>query len=530
MNLINDPWIPVIRQSGGYCRIAPWQIAEPDDPVVELAADRADFQGALYQFLIGLLQTCVAPVDGETWAEWYESPPSPQQLSRSFELLIPVFALTNEIGQPAFMQDLTLEEAEQKDIAALLMEAPGSQTLRNNLDFFVKGGQVNAICPACAAQALFTLQTNAPSGGAGHRVGLRGGGPLTTLLQPVGPSTLWQKLWLNVLDSSARLNSADSVIDAAVFPWLGPTRISDKTGQSTLPGDVHPLQMYWGMPRRIRLQPTERNGCCDLCGEPAEALFSHYVTRNYGTNYEGAWLHPLTPYRIDAKNEAPPLSLKGQKGGLGYRHWLGLVLGDEDNGNRPATVVSALLEDKEIWLDSGRQLQLWCFGYDMDNMKARCWYDQVLPVFALPGQRVIKVQEWARQLLSAARDTAPLLRQYIKEAWYRSPKNATGDFSFIDSEFWSVTEPAFYRQLQALVEASETEDRAPAEIYKQWFKALNTAVDKLFSQFALQTRVEDLDLKRVMTARQHLLGRFHKLKSIKLLKDKGLLAKEATHG
>lgn len=530
MNLIHDPWIPALRQDGSYCRIAPWQIAETDNPVVELAAPRADFQGGLYQFLIGLLQCVCAPEDGEAWAEWYQSPPDAATLAQQFSVLATAFELTSEAGKPAFLQDLTLEDGEQKDIAGLLIEAPGGKTLKDNLDFFIKGGRVNAICPACAAQALFTLHTNAPSGGVGHRVGLRGGGPLTTLLQPVGQHTLWHALWLNVLEQRHDLYCHDNPLTAAIFPWLSPTRLSDKGGQSTLPGDVHPLQMYWGMPRRIRLQPALTEGRCDLCGDHSDMLVSHYLTRNYGTNYEGPWRHPLTPYRLDKKNEAPPLSLKGQKGGLSYRHWLGLTIEDKDNGDTAASVVQSLVQDKEMYLDSGVQMQLWCFGYDMDNMKARCWYDHTLPVFVLPAAQITALQRWVEALLMPAKEASPLLRKAIREAWYRSPENADGDVSFIDTEFWQTTENRFYQSVHQLAIAVQSQERLPADVATSWWKTLQHTLEQLFDQYALHTRVEDLDLRRVITARAYLLGKFHSLKTVKALKSDNQRTQEVTHG
>src|SRR5690606_10811453 len=100
----------------------------------------------------------------------------------------------------AFLQDFTVLDDEPKELAALLIDAPGGKTLKDNLDHFVKGGTLAGACASCTASALFTLQTNAPSGGVGHRVGLRGGGPLTSLLLPENVhASLWQKLWLNVL-------------------------------------------------------------------------------------------------------------------------------------------------------------------------------------------------------------------------------------------------------------------------------------------------------------------------------------------
>src|SRR5690606_23132605 len=141
----------------------------------------------------------------------------------------------------------------------------------------------------------------------------RGGGPLTSLLLPESPhASLWHKLWLNVLTQNEFVQNPATPI-ADIFPWLAVTRVSDKTGGATLPDDVHKLQMYWGMPRRIRIEPGESNGVCDLCGVSDVELYSHFRTKNYGVNYEGPWVHPLTPYRFDAKNEQPPLSLKGQQ-------------------------------------------------------------------------------------------------------------------------------------------------------------------------------------------------------------------------
>ena len=92
MNLIESPWIPVRRESG-ECHIAPWQLTEADDPVLELAAPRPDFNGALLQFLIGLLQTACPPEDGDIWADWLEEPPPPEILSEKLQPFAHAFEL-----------------------------------------------------------------------------------------------------------------------------------------------------------------------------------------------------------------------------------------------------------------------------------------------------------------------------------------------------------------------------------------------------------------------------------------------------
>ncbi|WP_445367147.1 type I-E CRISPR-associated protein Cse1/CasA [Methylomonas sp. BW4-1] len=515
MNLIADRWIPVIRQNGLHDLAAPWQIAETENPVIEINAPRPDFHGALYQFLIGLLQTGFAPEDEDQWLEYWEEAPDSTDLQGRLSSLSPAFELTGDNG-PAFLQDLALPDGEAKPIAALLIEAPGGKTLKDNLDHFIKRGSANQLCPSCAASALFTLQTNAPSGGVGHRVGLRGGGPLTTLVLPkASQTTLWQKLWLNVFNQED-LQPLDK-LELSIMPWLDKTRTSEK-GQITTPVDVHPLHAYWGMPRRIRLSETPEPGICDVCGCDAKTLFREYRTKNYGTNYDGAWQHPLTPYRHDPKKVNPPLSLKGQQGGLGYRHWLGLALQDDSNGDKAAKIVCQYNQERGRKLADRGGAALWCFGYDMDNMKARCWYEARFPVFYLSAQQQRNLVGWAGELIAAARETVKILRSEVKAAWFRRPEDAKGDMSQIDAQFWQASEAEFFRLLERLATLSDGGGMAPADIYADWFAALRSKMIEVFEVATLSATPEDLDLKRIINARKSMLGRFHGNKIVKQLK------------
>ncbi|MCP4118726.1 MAG: type I-E CRISPR-associated protein Cse1/CasA [Desulfobacteraceae bacterium] len=299
MNLIHDSWIPVLRNDGVRDLIPPKEISDPS--IINIYAPRPDFTGALCQFLIGLLQTGCMPKDMRDWKAKWEKPPERAFLESRFERVASFFEL--DADGPAFMQDFNLPESESKPISALLIEAPGDKTIRDNLDHFVKGGQVNLICRRCAASSVLTLQINAPSGGVGHRTGIRGGGPLTTLVMPCendGPASLWQRLWLNVFPA-CEINDFTRNIKLthpeALFPWLGETRTSDKKGVDTFPKDAHPLQMYWAMPRRIRLEFSGNvSGPCDLCGRKDDIYATGFRTKNYGVNYVGPWLHPLSPH------------------------------------------------------------------------------------------------------------------------------------------------------------------------------------------------------------------------------------------
>ena len=57
VNLLSAPWLAFKRRNGEIEYRPPTAIADPE--VIELAMPRADFQGAAYQWLIGLLQNGV---------------------------------------------------------------------------------------------------------------------------------------------------------------------------------------------------------------------------------------------------------------------------------------------------------------------------------------------------------------------------------------------------------------------------------------------------------------------------------------
>lgn len=519
MNLLTSDWIPVFRQNGAEEIVSPAAIGELDNPILEINAPRADFQGALYQLLIGLLQTTFAPEDQSSWRARYQTPPSPDELTKAFQPFREAFELS--ASGPAFLQDFNLPAGETKPISALLIDSPGAKTVKDNLDLFIKRDDSMQLCSACAATALFTLQTNAPAGGAGHRVGLRGGGPLTTLIQPRSPeSSLWQKLWLNVLNSE-ELDTPAQALDPNVFPWLAETRRSDKTGGITTPNDVYRLQAYWGMPRRIRLEKNEVSGTCSICRADVDEVFRTFRMQNYGVNYDGPWLHPLTPYRHDPKQKELPLSLKGQPGGFSYRHWLGLVFADGDNGDKAAEIVTAHVQRQRFLPGEQGHARLWCFGYDLDNMKARCWYDSTMPLFALSPQHWKKISTFiSRDMLKPASDAVSLLRKYLKQAWLGTGGDKSADFTFIDKDFWPSTEPIFYEVVQSLMENVEEEEIWTSDQAKRWHGALASYVMATFDRWALSGPPEDLDMKRVIDARQALQKLFLGSKAMKALRER----------
>ena len=500
-NLISEPWLPVQRRSGATGWVAPSQINEriDEDPIVGFAWPRPDFNGAAHEFLIGLLSTAAAPSDDDGWTEWWWQPPTTETLAARFAGIAHAFNLDGP--GPRFLQDLDpLDGAKMEQIAALLMDAPGAQTLRNNADLFVKRGGTATLCRAAAAMALYTLSAYAPSGGAGHRTSLRGGGPMTTLVvaEHGQGQTLWGRLWPNVEtqeEIGGRATEALRPRDAAlVFPWLAATRTSQKNGgKSTAQPDVHPLQAYWGMPRRIRLQFEEADGRpCSLTNARDAVVVAQYRTKNYGVNYVSeSFDHPLSPYyrQREGKERLP---VHPKPGGISYRLWPGLICRTGDGLGDPAQVV-------RHWhrKDVG-DARVMAFGYDMDNMKARAWVEGEMPVWRLRG-----LEDFVLRATAGAEVVARLLTNAVKSALYDSPKSARGDYRFIADVFYRETEPRLHAVLaeaKRQIETNNDADDPPQMACEDWRKALVDGARRLFDHFAPADGLESRDMKRLVKA------------------------------
>lgn len=507
MSLLNDSWMPVRDKSGVRRWISPAQLGDPD--IVAFDADRADFNGALNQFAIGLLTT-FAPLSSERdWQDWFAKPPAPDVLQSWWSSHEAVFVFDGDGAR--FMQDRALTAKSEFGISGLLIDSPGEKTLSDNCDHFVKRGRIERLCSHCAVMALFTLQVNAPGGGKGHRTGLRGGGPLTTLLICEPTRSLWHDLWLNVMEPPHRdAHGGDPRKSAPhfTFPWLEPiSAIQPEQGQ-TSPIQAHPMHIHWAMPRRIRLDFDHvSDGTCDICHRHSERLLSHYATAPYGLNYKGPWNHVLSPY-YQLKDEWLPLH--PQPGGFGYRHWLPWLVGvvDEKAGQRPAQAISHWQVTKRT-RRLGVEPSVWAFGYDIyNNMKARCWYEAKLPVYSLDecsptDLRLLQsiLQSW----LAAARDSAYALRGAVKAAWFGG--EARGDYSAVDAAFWSRTERPFYELLPQLLDTirSGASDDALIALTETWLRVLQASCEALFNDvFVGAGQIDRSDPRRVAVAHKTL--------------------------
>ena len=319
LNIITDQWIPVRRKDGSRVTIAPWEIADPDLTFPDWP--RPDLNIACLELLIGLVFMADPPRDTEDWRA--RQVPDPDRLKTALEPFAPAFNLLGD--GPRFMQDMEKLEESAKNVSfpdMLFIDSAGGQTSKNNADIMVKRNRYSGLPAAEAAMALFTLQAHAPSGGAGNRTSMRGGGPMVTLVEPHAGG-LWSLVWANTPSGTpAKTND---------LPWCRLARTSEQ-GQFVFPQDVHSVETFFGMPRRLRLISED-------------GAVTGVVQKPYGANYAG-WMHSLTPhYRGKSSSEFLPRHPKPS--GFTYRNWLGVV----ERARRDQSDMARRAETVEMWTD-----------------------------------------------------------------------------------------------------------------------------------------------------------------------------------
>ncbi|BCI67687.1 type I-E CRISPR-associated protein Cse1/CasA [Acetobacter aceti] len=455
LNLINDPWIPVLCTDGSHRIIVPWQMAEPD--VVQPDWPRPDLNIACLELLIGLVFLADPPADSEDWDARRDA--DPQRLQEKLAPYAPAFNLLGD--GPRFLQDLEPLTGGGNPVDMLFIDSAGANTARNNADVMVHRSRYDHLDFPLAAMALYTFQADAPSGGAGNRTSMRGGGPLVTLIDP--EQTLWDMVWANVpCGQSAKMEN---------LPWMRPTRVSDK-GQQTCPpeGELFGAEAFFGMPRRLRLLHDE------------EAV-TGVIQKPWGTNY-ALWKHPLSPYyRLKPGTEWRPKHPRA--GHFGYRNWLGVVL--EKSGGELSELALCLRD----WDERKGGGSVIVAGWSMDNMKPR---DFILSRQRLLSALSVEAEDQLVGLIQAAEAVAVALRNAL------APVLAGGEAREAErEEFFLRTETKFLTHAQA-IERGEDPARA-------WLHDLRTQALGQFDAKALpglnQREVEAIG--RITEARRYLV-------------------------
>lgn len=442
LNLISDAWIPVLTTEG-LRTIAPWQMADP--AIIRPSWPRPDLNLAFLEFLIGLVFLADPPAHDEEWGE--RQAPDPDRLRTRLEPFAPAFNVTGDA--PLFMQDLEALEGKPNPPDMLFIDSAGANTAKNNADLMVRRGRYPALDPALAAMALYTFQAFAPSGGAGNRTSMRGGGPMVTLVDP--GQGLWPLIWANV--PYGRPATPD------VLPWMRQTVTSEKDAK-VWPAEAHPAEALFGMPRRLRLIEDDEG-------------ITGVVQRPYGTNYAG-WVHSLSPYyRMKEGSELLPQHPRA--GLFGYRNWLGIV------AEQPGQDLRHRAFAVNDWRNrGGGAASVIVAGWAMDNMKPLdfIWSEQ--PLIDLPEDRALCLVG----LVTAADFYAQALRGALR------PVLAEGSAR-------EAVREAFYTETQGPFEARVAELTAvnPLEnVARDWVADMRGVAMRLFEARALPG-LADRDIK-----------------------------------
>ncbi len=486
------------------------------DPVIAIAAPRPDFDGALQEFLIGMLSVALKATDEDEWRERWDRPPGPAELQTALNALPAAFDLDADAG-PRFLQDFAPQELASQavlPIDRLAIDSPGEQSIKFNKTLFVKPLRFAQLGRPAGAMALITMQTYAPAGGQGNRTSMRGGGPLTTLADPrqsgskvaADEQPLWYRLWMNAETAEqwrARAPGGGRSAPERHFPWLAATCTSDSKKPPVTPASAHALQAWFGMPRRIRLE-FGNAGVCGLTGILDERVVTGFRMRNFGVEYEG-WRHPLSPYYEDVSVWR---AVHPQPGGISWKDWPDLTLRRATSGREPAAAVtSAGDRARSLGLP---ELRLHAFGYDMDNMKARAWVSSAQPLFVLENE-TDENREWlgllATSLVEATRTAATALSIAIKSAWFDRAEDAGSDPVVPKQRLWAETEILFFEAIRsALAKGLTLEGVSNAR--RGFHAPLQGITLRLFDESTAIGSAPVTALRRHVSARYNLKGTF----------------------
>lgn len=526
-NLLNEDWIPVRRESGQEDWIAPHEVLDSEDPPIAIVAPRADFTGALTEFLVALAQTTFAPLRAGDIKKLIFSPPTAQEWKSQLHPLKPAFELWGD--GPAFMQDLARDFGKAKPSEQLLINAPGNNTIKKNKDLFVKHADI-VLGPRAAAMAILTRQIYDNGLGGGYRSTLRGAGPITTII--LG-STLWETICLNLSTASVWDQDVEAVQapTANVFPWMAPTQTSEGSKPPVTPEDLeHPFAVFWPMPGRYRLIFVDRDEPveCSVTGELTRRVAVEFEAAQYGNNYEGPFVHPLSPFEVDGE-EVSYKRGRDVSGATGtYREWSGFASPFE-NQHEALTTRQFYEQYRYQWVkQSVSKPRLWCFGYHTAQASAIAWVDFTLNLLVTDGddedriRQRERVSEHAGLFVKASTEAFRTVRGQLRKALFSKPPKVKGGKwkkpsdkkiykanlgDELKSRFWDATEDGFYRALERISKEDDI-----VEVHSEWLNTLRAEAYQIFDQVVGVEQLAYTNPKAIAIARNE-LGKFMSIRS-----------------
>jgi CRISPR system Cascade subunit CasA len=504
LNMITDPVFPIVTQSGARRFVCFFDlIQDGNDFPVSFDWPRGDLNIASAELAIGMLCLIYRPVSHKEWEAIWEGSSGIDAADR-IKVLSPYFNLFGDAeGKgPRFCQDFEEISGSTNTADALFIDSPGINGQKKNTDLLTHRNRFFAISTKVAGIALYGLQQFAPSGGAGNRTSLRGGGPMTTLIIPRSTKSkipLIHQLLVNLPINFGVDWLDDDELDRAL-PWLRQTITSageppEEVAEAS--PKAHSVQAFFGMPRRIRLI-SNGSGYCPITGEFGP-MVTGFVQKPWGVKYS-TWRHPLTPYR-QSKDDVP-YTVKPKPGRFGFRDWVGISVGRANVSEKAFTAeaVAALNLRTRALRKRGYELQILAAGWAMNNMEAESYLYSVQPLYLAPDGRADiadDMSKTARDFATAAEDASRQLRIALNEALFAGKSRSIDTALFLETtdSFFERTENAFHTALLKLSNKDDQtthEDRARA-----WLRRLQHVALSIFNEKALSQLTNTSDLKMI---------------------------------
>lgn len=280
MKLLTEAWIPVRDQGGSgsmelltleqlLCHQANWRISLPRD----------DLELAGLQLLICLVQVVLMPRELSELRERLQTPLPPEHLADAVAPLVDWFHLAHPVHP--FMQTRRVKADKVTPIQKLLPGMPEGSSHA----FFNAKGEVARLGAASCAIALFNKASCMASFGGGFKNGLRGGGPVTTL---VAGTNLREVVWLNVVTPDLLPRSLASPSAPPDRPtWVAPIQ----TNQTVHAHQIGLMRGLFWQSEHLELIPSGE-GRCDLLGGPIGPIYEAFRKEKFNFTMEGTWFHP----------------------------------------------------------------------------------------------------------------------------------------------------------------------------------------------------------------------------------------------
>lgn len=294
MNLLTEAWIPVRPLPAGAPEKITLRRLLCEDEKWELSLPRDDMELAALQMLICMAQVFFIPKDTEELKQRITAPLSSEAFEAGCAPYKEWFRLDHQ--DFPFMQVRGVKAKDPTPMDKLLAGVTGA----TNSCFVNEPGLGACLCGGCAAVALFNQANNAPGFGGGFKGSLRGGAPVTTLVQG---DHLRQTIWLNVLDENHVV---------AELPWhrqtmgQSPTWVEPIKAGATIPAQTIGLLrgLFW-QPAHIELLSPDGEQPCSCCGLVEKGVYRGFNKAKFNYTVIDLWPHPHGARITTVKNGVP---------------------------------------------------------------------------------------------------------------------------------------------------------------------------------------------------------------------------------